>query len=135
MAYTGQIEYMSIDYHQVEWNQAIRLADGALKAQVRRFQFFSMDRKDDGTCEIGTQFESGERGWLRFDGEDRPNVRTLQNSIIGRNMESGNKRRYYILVVTPVYRDGCRTFRRVGVGSVPQSVISFQDGAAEALIF
>jgi len=135
MAYTGQIEYMSIDYHQVEWNEAIRLADGALKAQVRRFQFCRMERKDDGTCEIRNQCGSGEKGWLKFDGEDRTTVRTLQSLIIGRNIESGDKRRYYILAVTPVYLDRCRTFRRVGVGSVPQSFISFQDGAADALIF
>ncbi|KAH8743332.1 heterokaryon incompatibility protein-domain-containing protein, partial [Diaporthe sp. PMI_573] len=125
MAYDGQIAYMKIPFNQVEWSKDILWPEQALKAEVMAFQPCKIKRKDDETCVIEDETGNGERGWLKFDGADSTDVRTLKCVIVGRESKNAG-RKYYVLVVTPICSEGCRTFERVGVGSIPERFILFE---------
>jgi hypothetical protein len=126
MAYNGQIEYMSTDFSEVEWSEVVRLKGDALECKVRDFQNCRIEPKDDETCVMKDETE---RGQLKFDGANSTDVKTLRCVIIGREVSeraAAGGRTYYVLVVSPIFSEGCGAFKRVGVGAIPERFILFE---------
>ena len=134
MAYDGQIDYMEIDFGSVSWLQRVRLVDGLLETQVRKFQNCIIKPQNDssGTCVMSDNTGNGD-SWLKYDGDDKTDVRTLRCVIIGRKTQvSIGERHYYILVVTPSRLS--ETFERVGIGSISERFIQFSSAVDAQIV-
>jgi phenolic acid decarboxylase len=125
-AHEGEIEYISVEFGAVEWNQTIELVeeDTVLEAQVHDFRASAMADKTDHTMS----------GRLRYENDDRVDMRALKCVILGRGVRdqtvpvAPGERQYYIMVITPVsLNEASQTYERVGIGSVPGRFISFRD--------
>jgi len=135
MAYEGVIDYVDIPFNRVEWHKAVQIRGDVLEARVREFRSLQLEQKD-GKCVIQDGTASSGKWWLKYDGEDSVDLQTLQVAVIGReNGQSGDGRRYYILVVKPRCLEGFRTFERVAVGCVPEKLISFKSQEVCGKIF
>ena len=121
---------------------------------MRNFRTCTIEPQNDesGTCVMLDHTGNGS-GRLKYDGDDKTDVRTLRCAIIGREKKvpTIRERRYYILVVTPVssglgsntfpaaqtlsrlrfsrliprLRGTFERFERVGVGSISERFIQF----------
>jgi hypothetical protein len=140
MAYDGLISYMDDDeipFAEVEWNDAVQFpTEDELVALVREFRHCRIERGNT-ECAIVDEV-SVKRGLLRYDGADSTDIQTLKCVIIGRELsvhKPDDEREYYVLVVTPrCSKEICRTYERVGVGSIQGRHISFDGQGVEARI-
>jgi len=163
MAYHGPIQYLQINYGDVEWDRSVRLVnvkasdaatspennDCVLEARVRRLRNCKI--KPEGAKRVICGKEDNEVGQLWFDTEPE-----VWCAIMGREtgVEDGN-RKYYVLFVTECMtprgrgKFGMRNlgimgilnlrrraqFRRVGMGSIQQRFILFDGQDDTAQIF
>lgn len=142
MAYHGRIEYLEIESDQVEWNERVRLVDNTLQAQVRQFHNCKVERNTDGSYLVMDRKRNSEAGWLMYDRRRRIHLQERGCVVIGREQSerrgwlsrSDVKWDYYILVVTPTYTEGRRTFKRVGIGCISPDCILFREGQPDQSI-
>ncbi|KAF4622802.1 hypothetical protein G7Y89_g14223 [Cudoniella acicularis] len=135
MAYEGEISYVDIPFGKVEWSDAVKFGSKLeLQAPVREFLHCTIEPQNEG-CAILS--EGGERGWLKFDGEDITDIQRLKCIVVGKKyleQETAYSRDRYILVVAQKLEGGHRTYERVGAGSIQWRYISLQGGEFEARI-
>jgi len=134
MAHAGSIEYMQIDFEQVEWNIDIKVSsEGVLKILVRSFQR-CISKEENLACTVVDDM-SDQRGWIRFDGICTVDIRTLKCVIIGveKWAVTNDKKRWndgkhcYIIVVQPTCKGQVfGEYERVGVGYVDGRYISVE---------
>jgi len=125
MAYDGAIEYLDIAPGKVDWNTEINLNTcNQLSAPVMDFA-------------VGEMLRDLHR--LVFDCRRTAHVRDLKCVVVGRQLLSSRSREdeetrmHYILVVSPVYKEGsCVGYERLGVASVRKAHIAMDDGYVRA---
>jgi hypothetical protein len=106
----------------------VGLAEGTPKAQARAFQTCKIESKDGGGCSMLPKRENGDGRWLKSDVEVITDVQVLRCVVIGRKKDYYADRRYYVSIAVPVSLEGSKIFESVGLGAIPWSFISFQDG-------
>jgi hypothetical protein len=134
MAYHGPIQYLQIEFGYVEWDGSVRLVkvktsdaatspendDYVLEARVRRLR----DCKTKGVIVDGENNEVGHRD-LNFETQLELRCAIMGRETIGPNDE---RWKYYVLFVTEcTTRPECGKFKRVGMGSIQQRFILFDD--------
>jgi len=145
MAYHGQIQYLQVEYGDVEWDISVRLVDAKasdkviksendgcfLEARVRRLQDCKIKPKGvihESVIHEGVihDKEDNEVGHLHFDTQLKNVPPEVRCAIMGRETgaEDG-KRKYHVLFVT-----GRGKFERVGMGWIQQRFILF-DGQGD----
>lgn len=131
---------MDIPLGEVEWSNAVKCfldipSKLELQAPVREFLHCTIE-PENRTTKCAIFAEGDERGWLKFDAEDKIDIRGLKCVVIGRapQGQEADEQAHYILVVTQRLQGGDRTYERVGVGSIQRRHISFQGGEFEARI-
>jgi hypothetical protein len=137
MAYKGGISYIDIPFEDVEWSNAVKCFPDTtikfeLQAPVREFLNCTIKPRNQ-TTECAILAEGDERGWLKFDVEDIPNIQRLKCIVVGRKYkqyfwrrQEADEEAHYILVVTQRLEGGHRTYERVGVGCIQRRHISFR---------
>jgi hypothetical protein len=126
MASSGQIEYREVECCKIEWNVDVRLIDGALYAPGRPLQQCKIEPRDDGACDVRSAAKDVDVGWVRFDGIDIVDARSVQCVVVGRDVETCPNHLYHVLVVRPVTLREETMFERVGIGALSRDLLCFQ---------
>lgn len=109
-----------MDSEGVEQSNNVRLDKGDLRAQVsafRNIQPYTIKRTDIESVMLG---QAGcKRGWLRYDGDDRTDIRELRCVIVGTKKSASD-----VLVIVLQWSEDHSRLERVGVGSVAKNLIS-----------
>jgi len=142
MAYEGHVSYMAVPTGQVEWTKAVYCSSST----IREYSHSGLGRirgihNDGYFIEVNAvvrDFSSDEANRagqrLVFDEDEDRQTLGLKCVVLGRQCPwrgaPGEDREYYALIVRPV-EDGvsCRTYERVGIGSLKERHISFSGSA------
>jgi Heterokaryon incompatibility protein (HET) len=122
MAYSGRIEYQTIAFKKVEWNQSVRRLGDIVECEVRRFQNCVLEQRADLSIlqdrTDSTQALGLGQWWLKFDTQYWTDLQTLRCVVIGREVRKSAEASYLVLVVRRKAPKRHRTYERIGVGFI-----------------
>lgn len=132
-AYEGEIRYLDIPLHAVEWRTEVEYSavDHTLKAPVRRVSYCP--------TEAATSGEESRQGCglLLYDGEDEAAAGEKECVVLGRDKPKGggtvDGRNYYILIVRKAV-GGVDGYERVGIGIAQGKHVSEGVASKEQLV-
>jgi hypothetical protein len=136
MAYSGSIQFMDIDFNEVEWVHSLRFnqenehralnkkGQPALVTYISSFLGCSFEQRDPGYAVL--DLDGVERGWIQYDMGMHERLDAERCVVVGRDVWISDtvKRKYYILVVTPTSMEN--EYRRVGTGWVLSGHVASQ---------